>query len=1013
MNLVSKTSLRFRLVFLIGVVLIPIALLLSVSVFEQRDQKLECFHDNVIRTTEQTGARAAQVVWNIWQTLVSMSASNVQITNSIAANQYFSNFLIKKNMFCGAGLAQADGLVIASSNPAEIGSVYSDQLWFQTAQQKQELSIGGYEIDKFTKKECIKFAIPIVTGSGANRVSVMYINLGLDTLMKVFAVTKLPKNSVAAVLDRNGTILTRWPDNQGYQGKKSSAWEHFQPANKWVGKTMEWVGIDKVTRYYYYFLPVPSSNQGLWVGVGVSKTEVHSQTSAQFWWGFGAFGLVLAFSLFFAWFGSESWILHPVRLLTKTAHRLASGDWKARTRFKDSRNELEMLGYTFDEMADSLEMQQVELRRTQFAVDRAPDMILWTDPTGRFIYGNESSLKALKVSLNELLEMRLQNVTDFITPATWQAHWEELKNHGSLVFEATCRTRSIKFPVEAIANYLVFGDREYDCVFLRDISRRKHAEDNLRRLNAELEIRVQKRTAELEATNASLLDEINERHKAEESLRESQRMFATLLSNLPGLAYRCRNDVNWTFEFVSQGALELTGYAPDELINNKVTSFANLIHPEDKERIWAETQLTLARHEPFRLLYRINSRNGRLKWVSEIGQGVFDASGKVVALEGIIHDTTERKQVEEEIFRAHAMLETVLDHIPQRVFWKDMESRYLGCNKFYALDNQLENPQDIVGRTDFDLFSDELAEAMRKEDRWVTSNNTSKLNYEESRKTLYGLRWFRMSKMPLHDLKGNVVGILSVYEDISEQRKMEETLQESLRVLERSNKELEQFAYVASHDLQEPLRLVSSYTQLLALRYKGKLDDKADEFIGYAVDGARRMQQLILDLLAFSRVGNKELPFVSVDCDAILEQAIKNLSMAIHESKAAITHDRLPTVMGIGNLLGQLFQNLIGNAIKFHGNEPPQIHIGVRRGEKEKDWVFYVRDNGIGIAPEFFERIFVIFQRLHSRSKYEGTGIGLAICKRIVERHGGRIWVESELDRGSTFYFTIPERHHS
>lgn len=203
--------------------------------------------------------------------------------------------------------------------------------------------------------------------------------------------------------------------------------------------------------------------------------------------------------------------------------------------------------------------------------------------------------------------------------------------------------------------------------------------------------------------------------------------------------------------------------------------------------------------------------------------------------------------------------------------------------------------------------------------------------------------------------------------------------------------------------------MVASYTQLLARRYKGKLDQDADEFIGYAVDGATRMQVLINDLLKLSRVGTRGKSFVSTDCGRVLDSALANLSVAVQESGAAVTWDAMPVVMGDDTQLIQLFQNLIGNALKFRtAAEQPQIHVGARCVDGV--WEFSVRDNGIGIAPEYFERIFVIFQRLHSKAEYPGTGIGLALCKKIVERHGGRIWVESRSNEGTTFFFTIPDK---
>jgi signal transduction histidine kinase len=241
--------------------------------------------------------------------------------------------------------------------------------------------------------------------------------------------------------------------------------------------------------------------------------------------------------------------------------------------------------------------------------------------------------------------------------------------------------------------------------------------------------------------------------------------------------------------------------------------------------------------------------------------------------------------------------------------------------------------------------------------------------------------------------------------EIAERKRVESELRKTLVELERSNAELEQFAYVASHDLQEPLRMVSSYTQLLERRYKDKLDGDAHDFINFAVDGAKRMQQLIDDLLTYSRVGTRGKPMKPADSQSVLNATIANLSVAIQESGAVVTYDPLPLVMADEIQLVQLFQNLIGNAIKFHGDKPPRVHVSAKQNGNR--WVFSVKDNGIGIDPQYFERIFLIFQRLH-REEYPGTGTGLAIAKRIVERHGGQIWIESQPGKGSTFYFTMP-----
>ena len=266
--------------------------------------------------------------------------------------------------------------------------------------------------------------------------------------------------------------------------------------------------------------------------------------------------------------------------------------------------------------------------------------------------------------------------------------------------------------------------------------------------------------------------------------------------------------------------------------------------------------------------------------------------------------------------------------------------------------------------------------------------------------------WLMMTAAPLKAEDGTLQGGVGLIRNITRRKRAEADLERKAEELESSNAELEQFAYVASHDLQEPLRMITSFTQLLSKRYKGKLDSEADEFISYAVDGASRMQALIRDLLEFSRVGTRVAEFEQVNCELALEKAIQNLRTAIDESGAAVTHDPLPTVTADRTQLIRVFQNLIGNAIKFRGKAQPEIRVSVNREGKE--WVFSVQDNGIGIDPEYKERIFAVFQRLHSSSDYQGTGIGLSICRKIVERHGGRIRVKSELGKGSTFYFSIP-----
>jgi PAS domain S-box-containing protein len=334
---------------------------------------------------------------------------------------------------------------------------------------------------------------------------------------------------------------------------------------------------------------------------------------------------------------------------------------------------------------------------------------------------------------------------------------------------------------------------------------------------------------------------------------------------------------------------------------------------------------------------------------------------------------------------------------------------------------------EITGHSEERLYSFALSALTHPDDREAERPFLEKLlageipNYQREERYLRSdgsVVWVMVSVSTVHNSEGRLLYAVAQIQDITERKQAEQSLaaaaaelERRATELERSNSDLQQFAYVASHDLSEPLRMVSSYVQLLAKRYQGKLDADADDFIGFAVDGATRMQALIDGLLSYSRVGTSDYAFHAVDCSEIVQQTLAMLETRIRETGADVTVDPLPTVHGDPTQLGQLFQNLIANAIKFADKEPPRVHVSAERDGRS--WRFVVSDNGIGIDPKHVERIFQVFQRLHSREAYPGSGVGLAICKRIAERHGGRIWVEPNPGGGTRFCFTIPAREDS
>jgi PAS domain S-box-containing protein len=387
-----------------------------------------------------------------------------------------------------------------------------------------------------------------------------------------------------------------------------------------------------------------------------------------------------------------------------------------------------------------------------------------------------------------------------------------------------------------------------------------------------------------------------------------------------------------------------------------------------------------------------------------------------------------RQQAQEEIEHERFLVETLLDHIPDHIYFKNRQSRFVRINRAMAEAFKLENPDAANGKSDFDFFLPEHAREAFEDEQTIIRTGRSLVNREEKETWPDGsVTWVSTTKAPIRDKHGRIIGTFGISRDISARKRAEEALAQSAQELARSNRELEQFAYIASHDLQEPLRMIASYLQLLDRRYKEKLDPDGREFLGFAVDGAKRLQSLIHDLLLYSRVGRQSEAVAWINSEEVLLKALENLKFAIEESGARVTHGPLPRIMADPTEMTQLFQNLIGNAIKFRGEAAPEIHIAAElrktpgHAPKEhqaaspvtrsphEEWLFSVADNGIGIENEYFERIFVIFQRLHTRDEFPGTGIGLALCKRIVERHGGGIWVKSQPGKGSMFWFTIAQ----
>ena len=493
--------------------------------------------------------------------------------------------------------------------------------------------------------------------------------------------------------------------------------------------------------------------------------------------------------------------------------------------------------------------------------------------------------------------------------------------------------------------------------------------------------------------------EIADRRRAEDALRESEAQYQTLVESLPLNVFR--KDLNSRIVFANQKFCETIGRHLDDVVGK---TDADLFPRQFADKYQRDDARVIAEGKTLEDFEEHRRPDGELIYVQVFKAPIRDAQGVILGVQGMFWDVSKRKRAEKELQRSNARFRRLVESNIIGIIVVDLEGGINEANDAFLA---------MVGYSREDLQSGVLRwdkitpqEFRHLDERAVNQLRTSGTcpPWEKEYVRKDGGRVPVLLGVTLVEEASDVAICFVV--DITQRKQAERDLKRQAEELAHSNAELEQFAYVASHDLQEPLRAVSGYCQLLQRRYEGKLDAEADEFIEFVVDGAARMQTLINDLLIYARVGTQGKPFESTDCSAVFAQAVVNLRAAIQESGAVVSQSGLPTVMADRSQLVQLFQNLIGNAIKFHGDRPPEV--AVEATSQDGGWLFRVRDNGIGIDHRHRDRIFAVFQQLHTRQQYPGTGIGLAICKKIVQRHGGRLGVESQPDKGSVFHFTIP-----
>ena len=611
---------------------------------------------------------------------------------------------------------------------------------------------------------------------------------------------------------------------------------------------------------------------------------------------------------------------------------------------------------------------QAELRESQAMyaslVEQLPIPIFRKDEEGRFTFVNQAFCDWVEVGAEQLLG---KTDFDFFPPELAQKYRRD--------DEQVIRTGRL----------------------LEDVERNEVEEDD--RYVHVFKTAVRGADGRCSGTQAIFFD-ITDRHRAEQALREQEALYHSLVDSLP--LCLLRKDRDGKFMFVNQEFCRFFDVQRDDVLGK---TDADYFPPDLVERYVESDQDVVQTGAVYSAVEEVELPRGGRRHIDVLKAPIRDAGGSIVGVQVIFHDVTEEIAKDQALKISEQRLTQIIDNSSAVVYLKDTEGAYQLVNAQFARLFKIEQAR-VVGKRDHELFPAEMAEAFRANDRRVLEHGSA-IQFEEVAPHEDGPHTYVSIKFPLRRPDGEIYAVAGISTDITRRKQNELALHESQERLEATNKELEEFAYIASHDLQEPLRTLAFFSDSLKNSLGGTLSGDNRRDLDFITEASGRMQQLVQDLLSLSRAGRADMKRSPVQLTACVKAATTALAKRIAETHAQVEIEELPEVVGDKTLLTQLFQNLIGNAIKFNESDSPRVWVRAERGEA--GWRVSVKDNGIGIKPEYARKIFTPFKRLHGRSKYEGTGIGLAICRKVVQRHDGQIWVDSTPGEGSHFQFEIPD----
>jgi PAS domain S-box-containing protein len=641
------------------------------------------------------------------------------------------------------------------------------------------------------------------------------------------------------------------------------------------------------------------------------------------------------------------------------------------------------------ELLESDTRERYRQKLARITLDSMVQFVGLLDATGTVLEINQVALDAARIELSDVEGKPFwttfwwqvsEEINATLRQAIVRASQGEFVRWDTEIFGRSGGTETIIID----ASLCPVRDDQGNVVFItaegRDITEKKAQEREIARQREEL--------AKLAVLKTEFVANISQ---------ESEDRFRAFANTAPAILWI--SELDGSCSFVSKGWCDYTGQSEHAALG---FGWLDAVHPDDREEARRAFVEATSRREPFSMDYRLRRADGEYRWAMDSGRPRFDKDGQFAGFAGSVIDVHERKQAA----LSSALLSAIVESSDDAIVSKDLNGIIRSWNSGaervfgYSASEVIGKPITII------IPQDRIEEEVEILSRLQRGERIE--HFETRRLTKNGkLLSVSLTVSPVRDASGKVIGASKVARDVTEREFQEKALREANEALTRANGDLQQFAYSASHDLQEPIRSISVYGEMLSQRYSDRLDAKGLQYLSFMTAGAQHMEMLVKDLLAYTQTSETLSDPGAVDANIALGQALTNVAEAIRQAGAVVSHDALPTVRMHEVELQQLFQNIIGNAIKYRKeDETPRIHITARM--EGGRWLFTIRDNGIGIAPAYKDTIFGIFKRLHTDSKYSGTGIGLAICQKIVERNGGRIWVESELGEGATFFFTVP-----